>query len=455
MPHPIPFAISSADQIDQILKDLHARIDRTSSYAELVADFWTRYTQTSAVPFVLVLVASDLPSLQKETQICQQTWSRCWTTDQDWKTPAGSILTPQPAGATGKLAFVYPGIGSLYPGYSRDLLKLFPKALDGLPVPQNELMAMLHREHLWPADADGTGMAEGDWPLYRDIVAQAEATVSLAYVWTHLLRDRFGIQPTMALGYSLGELAMFSGCGCWQQPQELAARFRQWPSFRQHLSNEMTLLQSAPSTQGMLASEWSNCLVQVTGSIPEIRHDSGEQIYVTHLNTSRELVIAGRDRDISNWLTRHGARGQALPSRLIYHCEPVKHESEVLQTLFELPVAERPAIDFVSMPPFGRVPHDSKMIARTLVNTAVRTVDWPEIVGLAYQRGARVFVEIGPRNSCSSWIQTILSGKPHTTASTDRKGIDVGTTLARMFAHLMSHRVAMSEAAVMNWVIST
>ncbi len=454
MPHIIPLAISSPDQIDLILKDLHARIDRSSSFPELVADCWTQYTQTAATPFVLVLVASDLQSLQKEAQICQQTWSRCWTAGQDWKTPAGSILTPQPAGPTGKLAFVYPGIGSLYPGYSRDLLTLFPDALNGLPVPQNELLAMLHREHLWPADTDGSGTAEADWPLYRDIVAQAEATVSLAYVWTHLLRDRFEIQPTMALGYSLGELAMFSGCGCWQQPQELATRFRQWPSFRERLSNEMTLLQSASQTKGLQANEWTNCLVQVTGPIPEIRHDAGEQIYITHLNTSRELVIAGRDRDITSWLTRHNVRGQTLPSRLIYHCEPVKFEAETLQTLFELPLAERPAIDFVSMPPYGRVPHDSKSIARTLVNTAIRTVNWPEIVGLAHQRGARIFVEIGPRNSCSSWIQTILNGKPHTTASTDRKGFDVATSLTRLFAQLLSHRVAMSESAVMAWSVS-
>ena len=314
---------------------------------------------------------------------------------------------------------------------------------------------MLHREHLWPAGRalTGTGSVEAaaDWPLYRDIVAQAEATVSLAYVWTHLLQTKFDLRPSMALGYSLGELAMFAACGCWQQPQELSARFRQWPSFRERLAGEMTLLQSSPQTADIAADEWLNCLVQITGPIPDDLGSPGSRVYVTHLNTARELVLAGRDRDVTAWLSRHGVRGQPLPSRLIYHCEPVAAEAATLQMLFELPVANRPAIDFVSMSPYGRVPHDAKSIGRTLVNTAVHTVDWPQIVTAAHQRGAQVFVEIGPRNSCTSWTQSILAGQPHLATSMDRKGLDVATSLTRLFAQLLSHRVSISTAAVRNW----
>lgn len=456
-PRLLPLAIANQDQVPLILNELRDHVTHAASFASVIRESWSRFEAVPASPFVLVLVANSLEALQREIQVCQQTWSRCWQEGQEWKTPAGSLLAPQPAGPAGKLAFVYPGIGSLYPGYSRDLLTLFPDALDNLPVPRDALLAMLHREHLWPPSPEGesaTSEVSADWPLYRDIVAQAEATVSLAYVWSHLLRNRFGIEPTMALGYSLGELAMFSSCGCWQQPQELATRFRQWPSFRERLSNEMTLLKSTPQTSTIAASEWANCLVQLTGAVPAIRQNADEQIYITHLNTARELVVAGRERDISGWMARHNLRGQSLPSRLIYHCEPVRSEAETLQNLFELPVAARPAIDFVSMPPYGRVPHDPRSIARTLVNTAVRTVDWPEIVALAYQRGARCFLEIGPRNSCSSWIQSILTGKPHATASTDRKGFDVATSLTRMFAQLLSHRVPLQFSAVAHWVNS-
>ena len=455
--HLFPMAISGPEQIDRALGVLWDGAQRSSSFGRVLSECWEEYLVNQHKPLTLVLLASCPEGLRREVHVCRQTWSQNWTDGRDWKSPAGSYLAVRPLGAVGKVAFVYPGIGSLYPGYSRDLLTCFPQALDDLPaVSRDELIAMLHREHLWPSNDDPhnttSSIFSDDWPLYRDIVAQAEATVSLAYVWTQLLQRVFGLRPEMALGYSLGEVAMFAACGCWQKPQELSARFRTWPSFSKRLSGDMTILHDSPATKNMSAHEWLSCVVPMTGgNLSSALPTPNSRVFVTHVNTSREVVVAGASRDVNEWLSHQGLRGQPLPSRLIYHCETLAPEAAMLETLFELPVSPRPEIDFVAMPPFSRVPHSSKSLARVLVNTALQTVDWPQIVETAYGRGARVFVEVGPRNSCSSWIQSILDGQAHATASTDRKGFDVVTSLSRMLAILLSHRVPLSTSSVCNW----
>lgn len=444
----LPVALSGQEDVEKRLAELE-RAAVGQSFGDLLRAWWQRHLGETNAPFALALVAGSIEELKSEIQLCRRTWSTCWTTGRDWKTPAGSYLCSQPIADSGKIAFVFPGIGSLYPGYSQDLLNVFPGALDNVAaVSQDELLSMIHGDQLWNCNSSSVD----SWPFDRDIVSQAEATVSLAYVWTHLLQSIFQIRPALALGYSLGEIAMFASCGCWERPQELAARFRTGLSFRQSLAGEMSVFGKSDELRDMKADRWQACVA----SLPEPLQTPGgtdkSRVFITHINTPREVVVAGDAQDVADWLVRHQARGQVIPSRLVYHCRAVAPEATTLQELFELPVAGRPQADLVAMTPFAKVPHNSKLIARTLVNTALNTVDFPQIVQTAYQRGARIFVEVGPRNNCSTWIQQILAGQAAVTVSTDQKGFHTSTAVVRMLAKLTAHRVPVSVDGTWNWI---
>ncbi|HRF96804.1 MAG TPA: hypothetical protein PLZ51_16465, partial [Aggregatilineales bacterium] len=57
--------------------------------------------------------------------------------------------------------------------------------------------------------------------------------------------------------------------------------------------------------------------------------------------------------------------------------------------------------------------------------------------------GARVFIELGPRSTCARWVDETLGDKPHLAVSIDSLGVDSRTSIIRMMAQLVSHRVAM------------
>ena len=59
----------------------------------------------------------------------------------------------------------------------------------------------------------------------------------------------------------------------------------------------------------------------------------------------------------------------------------------------------------------------------------------------AYKDGARIFLELGPRESCTNWIGEILGKEKHLAVGINRKGIDDKISIIRALARLFSHRV--------------
>lgn len=438
----LPFALNARAELLPLLQDLSQQLERGIDLASLNASTWDRFEATNDAEFMLAIVARDVAELQREVRTANATASAAWEQDREWKTPNGSFLTPNPQGRAGRLTFVYPGIGSLYPGCLSGLDQAFPTLLDSLPrVPRDQIEPLLHHDLLWPqADAVDSAAAT----LSADITTQAELCVSLCYVLTHLLRDEFGLQPTAAIGNSLGELSMFASCGVWQRPQELAARMRASNIFPQRISGPLTAVRDAWGTE----ANWASYLVKGSAALLQQRLQQEQRVCLTHINTPDEVVIAGDPPHVLAILDELGATWQRLPFQLAYHthlCEPSATE---LDELYRLELDVRPEISFTSMAPFSRIPHDSRLIARTLVNTALKPVDFPQIVETAWQQGSRVFVEIGPRQNCATWIRGILGDRPHAAVSIDQKGADAVNSLTRMIAALMSHGVPLNRAAV-------
>jgi 3-hydroxymyristoyl/3-hydroxydecanoyl-(acyl carrier protein) dehydratase len=78
----------------------------------------------------------------------------------------------------------------------------------------------------------------------------------------------------------------------------------------------------------------------------------------------------------------------------------------------------------------------------------VHSLDFPELVHRAYDAGARIFIEIGPRNTCSRRIGAILGAAPHETLAFDQqRGASARDSLARLLAALISQRVPVDLTA--------
>lgn len=442
----LPFALNAPSDLMLVLQRLSQQLGQGLSLAAISAACWQEFGGTAELPFVASFVARDVADLHRELKMASVTAGAALAQKRDWKTPNGSFFTPKPQGKSGRLTFVYPGIGSLYPGCLSGLEDAFPALLDVLPrVSRGEISALLHRDLLWP-EADR--MESAAVTLSADITTQAEICVSLCYVLTHLLRSEFGLQPAAAIGNSLGELSMFAACGVWKRPQDLAAHMRASDIFPQRISGPLTAVHDAWGPD----VDWALYLVKCSVELIRQSLAQEQRVCLTHVNTPDEVVIGGDPPHVQRLLNEMGLVGQRLPFQLAYHsrmCEPSAAE---LDDLYRLELDVRPEIAFASMVPFIRIPHDARVISRTLVNTALNAVDFPQIVETAWQQGSRVFVEIGPRQNCATWIRGILGDRPHAAVSLDQKGSDATNALTRMMAVLLSHGVSLNRAAVQKYL---
>ncbi len=438
----LPFALNALSDFMLLLQRLSQQLEQKPDLAAISAECWQEFGVTGEPAFVASLVARDAAELQRELRMASATAGAALAQNRDWKTPNGSFLTPKPQGQSGRLTFVYPGIGSLYPGCLSGLEDVFPTLLDTLPrISRAEISALLHRDLLWP---EPDRMESAATTLSEDITTQAELCVSLCYVLTHLLRSEFGLQPVAAIGNSLGELSMFAACGVWRRPQDLAAHMRGSDIFPQRISGPLTAVHDVWGPD----ADWVLYLVKAPAEVIRQRVAQEQRVCLTHINTVDEVVIGGDPPQVLRLLSELGLVGQRLPFQLAYHsrmCEPSAAE---LGEIYSLELDARPEIVFASMVPFIRIPHDARIIARTLVNTALNAVDFPQIVETAWQQGSRVFVEIGPRQNCATWIRSILGDRPNAVVSIDQKGSDASNALTRMMAVLLSHGVSLNRSAV-------
>ena len=102
---------------------------------------------------------------------------------------------------------------------------------------------------------------------------------------------------------------------------------------------------------------------------------------------------------------------------------------------------ECPDIDFYSAIDYEISKLDSETLAHNIATIYGKTVDYSRLINKVYQDGARIFVDLGPRTTCSKWISETLEAKPHLSISVNRKGTDNRVMILQALSSLISHRV--------------
>ncbi len=131
-----------------------------------------------------------------------------------------------PVSAPGRVAFVYPGLGSYFAGMGRDLSALWPDLLRAQDSKNDYLRDQFDPETWWNGDLPRT---------FADHRSPILGQVSVGSLVTDLLRG-LGVVPDAAIGYSLGETAALVALGAWTNRDEIASRLRSSPLFQTELA---------------------------------------------------------------------------------------------------------------------------------------------------------------------------------------------------------------------------
>ncbi|WP_020468630.1 type I polyketide synthase [Zavarzinella formosa] len=366
-----------------------------NSVRQLSAEIWKKQVKSGSTR--LAFVAESMAEVRQIAESASrhlldkpQTPNR----DRFW-------YSPSPVG--GEVAFVYPGSGNQFPDMGRELGVLFPAVLQNQQDRHELLRSQYHADLVWGVDS-----LEGLSP--RDLIF---AQVSLGTLVSDVLRA-FGLRPNAAIGYSLGESASMYGTGAWQTRDEMFRRMQHSTLFTTDLAGPCD---SARQQWGFSANEkvdWAIRVVALPADTVRQKIPAGSRAYVLIVNTPEECVIGGQRSDVEVLLASLGNPVSIPVSGVTTaHCEVALPVYEPYRAIHFLPTTPPEGVRFYSGAEGRAYDLNADSAADAITAAVLNTIDFPKTVQAAYADGVRIFLEIGPGNSCARMIGTILGDHPH------------------------------------------
>ncbi|WP_242642906.1 beta-ketoacyl synthase N-terminal-like domain-containing protein [Lentzea alba] len=402
-----------------------------------------RLTRSDQGELTAVLVAADTAGLERELEAARRDLPNL---DGEWSTPSGSYCTTRPIGPEGKVAFVYPGAFTTYPGAGRDLFRLFPGLLAQFEDHEEHPAQRFKLDALYPMAThhmDRTELMRHESELIENIPAVLATGTNLAVLTTQLLRDVLGVKPHGAFGYSLGESSMLFATRVWAESARDDTALMATPLFRDQLCGRKEFVRQAWELPDDTTDKkvWSTHVL--LAAAPEVQDAIAEldRVWVTHINTPGEVVIAGDPEQCAEVIARTGGKAARAPANHVMHCPLIHPVLDGLTELNSYPLGQ-PELDveLLSAYNYDRIgAPDQQELAEHIAGTLCGTIDFVRLVETAHDRGFRYFVEVGPGATCTRWIGETLTDRPHVAVSVDRRGASAGVAIAAALARLVSH----------------
>jgi PfaB family protein len=448
--HLFPLAAADLSGLLSGLDSLQSATEGSADLSLIARQAYQRYSTDTPQPLALSLIASTPADLLREIDFACKGLPKSVEKGLEWQTPTGSYFTPQPAGQDGGVAFVYPGAFNSFINLGKDLFQLFPAIYPRFSRVAQDMASVLRERSLYPRSLSALGQKEMDeleTALSQDPIAMLTSGSSLAVLYTYVLRHVFGVHPRAAFGYSLGETSMIYALEVWNDGDAGNAGLSNSPVFHLRLSGPKETVREAwglpsDSDTGETEPLWSNLLLMATPEAVREQIASEPHVYLTHINTPRQVVIAGDPAAVRRVADRLGCPALQAPFDHVLHCDPVRLEFDRLAALHDFPVQPNTETALYSAAGYAPVRFDQAEIARDIAETLCSCLDFPRLVNRVYADGARVFVEVGAGSNCARWVDEILKGSPHLAVSVSRKGSDDLSALLRTLARLVSHRAA-------------
>jgi PfaB family protein len=253
----------------------------------------------------------------------------------------------------------------------------------------------------------------------------------------------------------MGEISMYAALGCWKKPGDMSARLAKSDTFNHRLTGRLDTLRQhwglPDAKPGDNEKLWETYTLKATPEEVAEACEDEDRVYCTIINTPDSLVIGGYPEACERVIKKLGVRGMALDIQNAIHSEPAFKEYESMEALYTMEVQGRLDTKIYSSSCYLPVPQRSKAIANSIAKCLCDPVDFPRLINTVYDKGARVFIEMGPGRSLCSWVDKILKHdeiKPHVSVPVNAKGVSDELTIIRAVAKLLSHGVEMDLSSI-------
>ncbi|MDA0144719.1 PfaB family protein [Vibrio sp. RW] len=387
----------------------------------------------------IVIQAASIDAALQEITALENALPKAMADNSQYKTPAGSCFSPKPQ-SKGGVAFVYPGVGTVYSGMLREFHHHFPQLFARLEREGN-LKEMLQADKTYADDSQEMSLSE-----------LAIAGVGSSYLLTQLLCDEFKVQPDFALGYSKGEASMWASLNVWKNPHALIEMTQTSPIFTTAISGELTAVRQDWQLNGDESIQWNSFVVRSDAQAIEALLPEFPRAYLAIIQGDT-CVLAGCENTCRALLKKLGKRGIAANRVTAMHTTPALSQHSQVREFYTQPLFDElpKHIRFISaagLPTGAPINIDSDSIALSIADTFCSTLDFTALIQSARQQGAHLFVEVGADRQTSTLIDKInrsddVADQYYTIASNAKGGDDV-VTLIKCIGQLIAHQIPLS-----------
>ena len=387
----------------------------------------------------IVIQAASIEAALQEITALENALPKVMADNSQYKTPAGSCFSPMPQ-SKGGVAFVYPGVGTVYPGMLREFHHHFPQLFARLEREGN-LKEMLQAKKTYAEDAQEMSLSE-----------LAIAGVGSSYLLTQLLCDEFKVQPDFALGYSKGEASMWASLNVWKNPHALIEMTQTSPIFTTAISGELTAVRQDWQLNDNESIQWNSFVVRSDAQAIEALLPEFPRAYLAIIQGDT-CVLAGCENTCRALLKKLGKRGIAANRVTAMHTIPALSQHNQVQEFYTQPLFDElpKHIRFISaagLPTGKPINIDSDSIALSIADTFCSTLDFTALIQSARQQGARLFVEVGADRQTSTLIDKINRSDnvadQYCSIASNAKGGDDVVTLIKCIGQLITHQIPLS-----------
>ncbi|HLG74758.1 MAG TPA: beta-ketoacyl synthase N-terminal-like domain-containing protein, partial [Chloroflexota bacterium] len=349
--------------------------------------------------------------------------------------PQGVHYSRSPFAEQGKVAFLFPGQGSQYVNMLRDLAVALPESREAFEVADSVLLDKLGRplsSWIFPVpcfSAEEAQQLEAQLTA-TDIAQPALGAAGLAML--RVLRD-FGVAPEMAAGHSYGEFVALCAAGCFDE----AVLF------------ELSEARGRFIVEGAAGGEAGTMAAVDAPREALLELPSEINVTIANLNAPRQTVISGSHAAVAQaieWCERRDLRARRLNVACAFHSPLVAPAQRRLAEMLGQVAFSAPRLPVYSNTTGQAYPSSPAAIASMLSDHLVQPVEFVREIEQMYHDGARVFVEVGPRNTLTSLASRILGDRPHVGVPLDQPGRPGLVQLVHGLASLASEGVAVDLA---------
>ena len=330
--------------------------------------------------------------------------------------PPGAWLGDATAPA-GRIAVLFPGQGSQYPGMAREAALHFDELRDALEEADRVLAPALAARFgagsrlsgfVYPRGAyDEAAQTQARLRLTSTDVAQPALGAVEVGLWR--LMASLGLKPDMVAGHSYGEFVALHAAGAidFEALMQLsAARGR--------------FIVDAARVQG--AELGTMVAVNATRKVVEDAIADIDGVIIANHNAPAQCILSGSHdavRAASARLERDGVELSAIPVAAAFHSALVRPAQEPLAALIDATPWAAQVLPVYSNTTARAHAADPARVRKQMAEHLVRPVEWVAQIEAMAADGAHIFVEVGPRPVLSRLVGRILDGRPHVAVALD------------------------------------